>query len=146
MVKRIDGWALMKRIAARPDGFGACGKTAELAALLIVRNQLVQGVTDTAALVALADIVGPAAMIEVIENLAAYEASRVAANIDGDAPPGVKRAPEAIRRRLIEIVQTHAADAKDQPFAEIPQAEGAGVVRILRRHSALAARRIRPAQ
>lgn len=146
MVKRIDGWALLKRMAAKPKAFAASDKTAELAAQLLIRNQLVQGVKDPAALVALADVVGAGALIETIENLASYEALRVAANIDGDAPPGIKRAPDAVRRRLVEIVRAHADHEPEPGLSDVAQPEGAGVVRVLRRHSALAARRIRPAQ
>lgn len=145
MAQRIDGWTLMGRIVACPERFEACDTTVALAALLLLRSQLVQGVTTEEALLDLADVVGQAPMIEVIENLAGYEALRVAGNIG--ALPGEERTAQAARKRLIAIVKREdaaAAPAPAPPRMSEP-ISGAAPGRALRRHSAMGARRIRPA-
>jgi hypothetical protein len=146
MAQRIDGWTLMARIVAQPQTFGACDTTVALAALLLLRSQLVQGVTSEQALTALADVVGQAPMVEVIENLAGYEAIRVVQNIDGPDALGDERTPQAARRRLLAIVQ------RDEPASEAATTvrlsepvSGAAPGRALRRHRAMGARRVRPA-
>jgi hypothetical protein len=144
MAHRIDGWVLMERIAAQPQRFSSCDTTVALAALLVLRNELVQGVTSEAGLLALADVVGQEPMVEVIENLAGYEAVRILANIEGTD----RRAPEAARKRLLEIVQQESAEEEEAPEPAAVGAQGAAAepVRALRRHRAMGARRIRPSR
>lgn len=146
MAQRIDGWTLMGRIAGCPERFEACDTTVALAALLLLRSQLVQGVKSEAALHDLADVVGQAPLIEVIENLAGYEALRVAANI---APGEERTTAQAARKRLIAIVKRETPLEAEAPVpiaARLSEPiSAAAPSRALRRHRAMGARRIRPA-
>ncbi|MBL8549070.1 MAG: hypothetical protein JNJ73_03730 [Hyphomonadaceae bacterium] len=146
MAQRIDGWTLMGRIVGNPDRFEACDTTVALAALLLLRSQLVQGVSSESALLDLAEVVGQGPMIEVIENMAGYEALRVVANLGGGE--GEERTALAARRRLIAIVKREALQATATSPAAVRLSEpisGAAPSRALRRHRAMGARRIRPA-
>lgn len=150
MSQRIEGWTLMARIAAHPQKFDACDMIAALTSLLLVRTQLMQNVASEAALIDLAAIVGHDAMTEVIENLAGYEALRIASNVDGADPSGKRRTPDAARRRLLDIVTDKAADHSGAtPKAATGLAPAASVfeaARPLRGHRAMGARRVRPAR
>src|SRR5262245_15474730 len=130
MSEHIDGWRLLARIAARPDAFAGCETTARLAALLLIRTQLVQGVVNKRDFLLLARSIGEEAMAEVIDNLANYEALRVADNGGWEAS-GARTAATA-RRWLIGCLQT-AGDAASPRRGS------------LRRHSSMSATRVRVA-
>jgi len=136
MGQHIDGWALLARIAAHRDQFAACEQTAALAGALLLRNQLVRGVTNETQFQHLAETVGVAVMLEVIRDLAGYEAMRVLRNIHGDRPLE-RMAPEQARRRLSEL----AVESLPNTALDEPPAAPAG--RTLRRHRSLGARRLR---
>jgi hypothetical protein len=143
MAQPIDGWTLLARISANPHRFGACDATVALVALLLLRSQLAQGVSNEEALIDLSEIVGEAPMIEVIENLASYEVLRILDNIDGPDALGAERTAQAARRRLIAIVRREGGLLS---FAGAPPRYGESISgRPLRRHRAMGARRIRPA-
>ncbi len=131
MSEHIDGWRLLARIAARPDAFAGCETTARLAALLLIRTQLVQGIVNKRDFLLLARSIGEEAMAEVIDNLANYEALRVADNVGWDAP-GARTAATA-RRWLIGCLQSAADATTAQPRQN------------LRRHRAMGATRVRVA-
>jgi hypothetical protein len=129
MSEHIDGWRLLARIAARPDAFAGCETTARLAALLLIRTQLVQGVVHKRDFLVLASSIGEEPMAEVLNNLAGYEALRVADNVGWQAVGA--RSAAAARRWLIGCLQTAGDAAASQPRQS------------LRRHSAMGARRVR---
>lgn len=145
MNNKIDGWTLLARIAANPQAFSACDTTAALSSLLLLRSQLVQGVSSRADLAELAAVVGAAAMTEVIDNLAGYEALRVVENIGGDAALGANRGAAAARRWLLDcLAHPEASTPSETPLHEAetfiaPPAAS----RALRRHRAMGARRVR---
>jgi hypothetical protein len=148
----IGGWTLLARIAANPAAFDACDTTAALSALLLVRSQLVQGVDSGKSLKALAEVVGDAAMREVIDNLASYEALRVVDNIGAARLLGSSRSAAAARRCLLSVLEApdrvpepmqappEGAPSSEETFVAPPMAS-----RALRRHRAMGARRVRPA-
>jgi hypothetical protein len=129
MSEHIDGWRLLARIAARPDAFAGCETTARLAALLLIRTQLVQGVVNKRDFLALARSIGEETLTEVLDNLAGYEALRIADNVGWDAPGA--RSAAAARRWLIGYLQTAADAAAPRPRDT------------LRRHRAMGATRVR---
>lgn len=137
MSKRIDGWTLMARIAAHPHKFSACAATAGLASLLLVRSQLVQGVATQQDLLDLAEVVGPETLREVVENLAGYEALRVADNIGWSAESAGDRKTAAARRWLISVVR--GPEREPAPAKSAPQKSP----RTLRGHRAMGAKRVR---
>jgi hypothetical protein len=147
MTKANGGWTLLARIAANASVFNACDTTAGLSALLLVRSQLVQGVASGNDLKALAEVVGQAAMREVIDNLASYEALRVVDNIGAAGLLGASRSAAAARRCLLDVLEapdgvlelTQPAPVADGAHAAAPMAS-----RALRRHRAMGARRVRP--
>jgi hypothetical protein len=146
MSKIIDGWTLLARIAASPQAFDACDTTAALSALLLLRSQLVQGVTRRADLAALATVVGPVAMTEVIDNLAGYEALRVIENMGEGEALGPNRSATAARRWLLACLEAPDAvpAAPPQPATIVePLVTSQASSRALRRHSAMGARRVR---
>jgi hypothetical protein len=142
---------LLARIAGNPSVFHACDTTAALSALLLVRSQLVQGVASGKDLKALAEVVGDAAMREVIDNLASYEALRVVDNIGAAGLLGASRGAAAARRCLLAVLE--APDRLPQPAQTAPDSAGKAdevfvapplASRALRRHRAMGARRVRP--
>jgi len=137
MAQQIDGWALLARIASRRDQFSACEQTAALAASLLLRNQLVRGVSSETQFQALAETVGSQVMLEVIRDLAGYEAARVLRNMQPPDRPAERLSPDAARRRLSELAQQGGGDTPSVTLAE--------PVRTLRRHRSLGARRLRAA-
>lgn len=152
MTKSIDGWTLLARIAANPATFHACDTTAALSALLLLRSQLVQGVSGSKDLSELANVVDDAAMREVINNLASYEALRVVDNIGAGRLLGENRAAAAARRCLLACLEdpehlraeppapsTKTGAHANEAFVTPPLAS-----RALRRHRAMGARRVRP--
>jgi hypothetical protein len=151
MTTSINGWTLLARIASEPSVFHACDTTAALSALLLIRSQLVQGVNSGKDLKALAEVVGEAAMREVIDNLASYEALRVVDNIGAASLLGASRGAVAARRCLLSVLERpeslagaealmpDAAGKPDEMFVAPPLAS-----RALRRHRAMGARRVRP--
>lgn len=139
MALEIDGWALLSRIAAHTAQFDACDATAELAATLLVRTQLVRGCASEADFVRLVETVSPEVMAEVVQELAGYEALRILRNLQLGARAG-EAGPEAARRRLLELVRRGWEGAEAAAPAGQPPA-----VRTLRRHRAMGARRIRSA-
>ena len=128
MSEYIDGWRLLARIAARPDAFAGCETTARLAALLLIRTQLVQGIVNKRDFLVLARSIGEETMVEVLDNIAGYEALRVADNVGWQAAGA--RSAAAARRWLIGCLQS-AGDASSQPRER------------LRRHRAMGATRVR---
>lgn len=129
MSEHIDGWRLLARIAARPDAFAGCETTARLAALLLIRTQLVQGVVNKRDFLALARSIGEETMSEVLDNLAGYEALRIADNVGWETPGA--RSAAAARRWLIGCLHTAGEPAASRPR------DG------LRRHRAMGATRVR---
>ena len=129
MSEHIDGWRLLARIAARPDAFAGCETTARLAALLLIRTQLVQGVVNKRDFLALARTIGEETMSEVLDNLVGYEALRIADNVGWEAPGA--RSAAAARRWLIGFLHNAGEPAASRPR------EG------LRRHRAMGATRVR---
>jgi hypothetical protein len=149
--KSIDGWTLLGRIAAYPDVFHACDTTAALSALLLLRSQLVQGVGSRQELAALAAVVGHAAMREVINNLAGYEALRIVENLGEGHALGDNRGAAAARRWLLTcleapdsapplVLDTALPPTRESETFVAPPAAS----RALRRHRAMGARRVRP--
>lgn len=153
MNKRIDGWTLIARIAAHPHKFPACEATAGLASMLLVRSQLVQGVSSQQDLHDLAAVVGPEPLLEVVENLAGYEALRVVDNIGWPQSAGGGRTTTAARRWLIAALretpmrETSAREPEQPKPTAAPAAAPAASVssRTLRGHRAMGAKRVRPA-
>jgi len=150
MSNKIDGWTLLARIAANPQAFSACDTTAALSSLLLLRSQLVQGVFSRADLVSLANVVGTAAITEVIDNLAGYEALRVVDNVGGAATLGANRGAAAARRWLLacleggeEVTQAEPALVQAGPREGENFVTPAAASRALRRHRAMGARRQR---
>ncbi|MBI1252543.1 MAG: hypothetical protein GC189_13860 [Alphaproteobacteria bacterium] len=140
MPPRTDGWALLTRIAARPEEFGCCETTAALAAQLLLRTQLIQGAICAADVRALTEVVGEAAMLELIENLAGYEAVRILGNLEGfNREP---RGADAARRALADIARgggDGGGDLRTSATAFV----AARTDRALTRHKAMGARRLR---
>jgi hypothetical protein len=122
-------------MAADRERFAACESTVTLAARLLIRTQLVQGVRSPQDLRDLADVLGPDMTADVIRDLAGYEALRVMRNLGPAAWEGEPRTAEAARRRLLLLA---AGASMLQPANDAPPP------RTLRRHSAFAARRRRP--
>ena len=129
MSEHIDGWRLLARIAARPDAFAGCETTARLAALLLIRTQLVQGVVNKRDFLTLTRTIGEDTMSEVLDNLVGYEALRIADNVGWEAPGA--RSAAAARRWLIGCLHTAGEPAASR------LREG------LRRHRAMGATRVR---
>ena len=139
MTPQIDGWALLARIAAHRDHFSMCEQTAALAGALLLRNQLVRGVTDEAQFLALTDTVGVEVMQEVIRDLAGYEAMRVLRNLNAGGRPLERLSPELARRRLAELAGKTSSPSPPSTQEPPPEAP----VRTWRRHRSLGARRLR---
>jgi hypothetical protein len=133
MASSVDGWGLIRRMAAEPERFAACESTAALAARLLIRTQLVRGVRSAADLQELVAVMGGAAMAEIIADLAGYEALRVMRNLGDEAWEGDRRTADVARRRIQELAETPAP----------PQKVEASVRRTLSRHNSFSARRIR---
>jgi len=129
MSEHIDGWRLLARIAARPDAFAGCETTARLAALLLIRTQLVQGVVNKRDFLVLARSIGEETMAEVLDNLASYEALRIADNVGWEAAGA--RSAAAARRWLIGCLHGESSAVASQPRE------------CLRRHRAMGATRVR---
>lgn len=152
MTKSINGWTLLARIAANPGTFHACDTTAALSALLLLRSQLVQGVSSGKDLAELASVVGDAAMREVINNLASYEALRVVDNIGASHLLVGSRGAAAARRCLLACLEDpeHLPAEPAAPSAKTSAHANEAFVapplasRALRRHRAMGARRVRP--
>ncbi len=133
MASSLDGWALIRRMAAEPERFPACESTAALAARLLIRTQLVRGVRSAADLRELVGVMSPAVMGEIIADLAGYEALRVMRNLGDAAWDGEMRTADAARRRIQDLAHTPSP----------PQKVEASVRRTLSRHNSFSARRIR---
>ena len=127
MSEHIDGWRLLARIAARPDAFASCETTARLAALLLIRTQLVQGIVNKRDFLVLARSIGEETMAEVLDNLASYEALRIADNVGWQAAGA--RSAAAARRWLIGCLQA-AGDAATSQRLRHHRAMGATRVRV----------------
>lgn len=134
MAAQLDGWDLIGRLAAAKAQLGACESTALLAAKLLVRTQLTQGVRTPSDILGLAAIIGTDVLIGVIEEMASYEVLRLFNAMWPSAARAELTTVQAARGQLVAIlVGDDAATSPPKP-----------VVRTLRRHLALGARRTRP--
>jgi hypothetical protein len=131
------GWRLLARLAQEADQLGACDTTAALAAKLLVRTQLVQGARAPGDVAALGAIVGVELLGEIITELSAAEARRIASNLGLDAGAEGRFTAAMARERLIAAAVGDGDDRRDP--------EPRPVVRTLRRHQSFGARRVRAA-
>jgi hypothetical protein len=134
---KTDHWALLARIAAHRDRFGASDAIAASAALLLVRTQLMLGVASARELQEFAKVVGVEALTDVVKQLAAYEVKRILANIEPLQAETLT--PSRARRRLVAYVRDEAE--QDLPLGGEP--EPVAVRRVLKRHQAFGVRRLR---
>lgn len=137
MTADASGWRLLARMAAEASQLSACDTTATLASKLLVRTQLVQGARTPGCIAALAAIVGVELLGEIIAELSAAEARRIAANLGLDIAVDGRWTAVMARERLLAAAAGAEAGVETQPRP---------VLRTLRRHQSFSARRLRAAE
>ena len=132
MPRAIEGWALLARLASNADKLGVSEPAARHAALTLLRQHLLAAASTKADLKALVKLAGKAAVVEALESLVGFEATRLAALLTGVRPETLTS--EEARQQLVALV------APNRGAATTPKVEG------VMSHRAMGVRRNRGAK